>query len=439
MHISDIIETQYKGFCHYVIESRAIPKISDGLKPVQRRVLWSGKKNARDFTKVAKLAGSTMALHPHGNTSIEDSISCMTQDFAGANNVCFFEGKGTFGERINGPGKGYASARYVAVRLSKRFDEILDADPDLVKMTPNYDETDVEPESFLPIIPTVLLNPLQGIAVGFACNILPRNLDEVRKLQIDYLSGKNIDKKKLEPYYNGFTGKITKGESDSQWICEGTFKRKSDNIIEIDELPVGIGREQYITVLDKLEESEYITSYQDNCRSGFSFLVRLKTPVKDDEEIIKRFKLRINLNENITLIDFDGISVIERTTDVEIIKKFTDWRFNFYLDRFKRQYDEANDELTFKKSLLMVIEKGLFKKFPNQSRKEIVTDLQDVGINNQHITKILQIAIYRFGKDEVVKLKEDISDLESKKRELDILVKSKEKRTEVYIKELKSI
>lgn len=438
MNISEIIEDQYKPFCHYVIESRAIPKISDGLKPVQRRSLWAAKKIAKEFTKVAKLAGATMSNHPHGNTSIEDSISCMCQNFAGANNVCFFEGKGTFGERINGPGKGYASARYVGVKLHENFYNILDTDSDLVKMIPNYDETDKEPDSFLPIIPTVLLNPLQGIAVGFACNILPRNIDDVKKMQIAYLQGKNIDNKSLTPYYEGFTGEIKKGEDD-QWVCYGVFNRKTENIIEITDIPIGMSREQYVSVLDKLEDVDYITSYQDNCRSNFSFLVRLKKPVHDDEEIINKFKLRSNLNENITLINYDGSSVIERTSDIDVIKSFTSWRFEFYLDRFKKMKEIASDELEFKNALLLVITKGLFKKFPNQTRKEIIEDLKTHSIADAHISKILQIAIYRFGKDEVEKLKEDVARLESELKELNILIKSKEKRTEVYIKEIKGI
>ena len=437
MEISEILETQYKPFCHYVIESRAIPKITDGLKPVQRRSLWSGKKVAKEFAKVAKLAGTTMSNHPHGNTSIEATISCMAQDFTGANNVCFFEGKGQFGKRINGPGKGFASARYVAVRLSENFYRMLDQDSDLINMIPNYDETDKEPESFLPLIPTVLLNPCQGIAVGFACNILPRDLDEVKKCQIAYLQGKSIDRKKLLPSYKGFTGTIEKGETPEQYVCTGVFSRRSSNIIEITDLPIGMNREQYVSVLDKLEDADYITSYQDNCKGNFAFTVRLKKPVDDDEEIIKKFKLRANLNENITLIGFDGQSVIERAKDVDIIKQFTDWRFGFYLERFKRDLDNTNDELEFKKALLLVITKGLFKKFPNQTRKEIISDLQGHKIADQHINRILGIAIYRFGKDEVVKLREEIKKLEAEKKELTVLVKSKDKRTEVYIQELR--
>lgn len=439
MHISEIIEKQYKPFCHYVIESRALPKISDGLKPVQRRTLWIGKKIAKDLTKVAKLAGMCLSLHPHGNTSIEDAIGSMTQDFAGTNNVPFFKGKGSFGERINGPGKGIASARYVAVKLSEQFHNIFSPDADLIKMVPNYDETDTEPDNFLPLVPTVILNPIQGIAVGFACNILPRKLDEVKKIQIAYLQGKNVDRKKPVPFYNGFKGTITKGEDVDKWYCDGVFTRINSNTIHITEIPIGVNREQYVYLLDKLEESEYITGYQDNCRGDFDFIVKLKNTEEDDEEIIRKFKLRSNLNENITLINFDGTSVLEKLTIVDVIKKFTDWRFEFYLTRFKKLLDYTDDELEFKKSLMMVITKGLFKKFPSQKKSEIVTDLQSHRIKNAHINKILQIPIYRFGKDEVEKLKEEIKALEVDKKEYTILVKSKPKRVERYIKEIKNV
>ena len=437
MKISEILENQYKPFCRYVIESRAIPKITDGLKPVQRRSLWAAKKVAKDFTKVAKLAGTTMSNHPHGNTSIESTISCMAQDFPGSNNVCFFEGKGTFGKRINGPGKGFSSARYVAVRLHENFYNMLDVDSELVNMIPNYDETDVEPESFLPVMPAVLLNPCQGIAVGFACNILPRDMNDIKKLQIAYLQGKNIDKKVLPPVYSGFTGTIEKSEKESQWKCTGVFNRKTKNIIEIVDLPIGVSREQYVTVLDKLEDENIITSYQDNCKSNFSFIVRLKLDL-DDAAIVNLFKLSANLNENITLIGFDGQSVLERVSEIDVIKQFTDWRFGFYLERFKRQLGVVSDELEFKKSLLLVITKGIIKKFPTMSRKEIVDELKSYNIKQDHITKILQIAIYRFGKDEALKLKQEIDELSVEMEKIDLLVKSKEKRTEVFIEELKN-
>lgn len=431
-NITNIIEEQYKPYAKYVVESRALPKISDGLKPVQRRALWAGKKSAKDFTKVSKLAGATMSNHPHGDIAICDAISNMAQDFAGANNMCWFEGKGTFGSRITGPGKGIASARYVSVKLSENFHDIYEVDSDLINMVPNYDETDKEPDSFLPLVPTVLLNPIQGIAVGFACNILPRNFESVRNAQINYLNGKNF--RAIKPEYKGFKGEITNGEKEGQWVSTGCWDLNGKTLT-ITELPIGTTRESFVAHLDKLDEREIVSDYSDNCKDDFNFTVKLK---KIPEDLETTFKLKANLNENITLIGFEN-DVLERITDVDVIKKFTDWRFAFYLDRFKKRLEETDDELEFKKALLLVIEKGLFKKFPSQTRKQIVETLRSHKIKDEHSKRILQIPIYRFGKDEVVKLKEEIKSLELKKKEFQSLVKCKTKRKEFYIKELKSL
>jgi DNA gyrase subunit A len=433
MKISEIIESQYKPFSYYVIESRAIPKLADGLKPVERRSLWAAKKiAAKELCKVSKLAGATMSNHPHGNVSIEDAISSMAQDFTGANNVVYFKGKGTFGSRLTGPGTGYASARYVSVKLSDDFYKYFDVDSDMIPLIPNFDETDTEPDHFLPIVPAILLNPTSGIAVGFACDILPRNIDEVKKAQIDFLNGKKI--KSLTPYYEGFTGTIYKNEeggwsSSGKWTVNGTK-------VHITELPIGYKRETFINILDKLEENGIVKDYTDNCKETFDFDVILSHPLTE-ADFIAKFKLTNNLNENITVIGFNN-EVLERISDVEVIERFTKWRFNFYLERYKKKLNYTNDELEFKKSLLMVIEKGLFKKFPTQQKKEIIKTLQEEDIKNENIVKIMQLPIYKFGKDEVDKLKDQIKELEANKKEYSELVHSEDKRKQTYISELKN-
>ena len=434
MKLNEIIQTQYKDFCLYVVESRALPKLSDGLKPVERRSLWSAKKIAKEWCKVSKLAGATMSNHPHGNVSIENCISSMAQDFSGSNNVPFFEGDGSFGSRLTGPGNGCASARYIAVRLSDNFYKYFDVDYELIDLVPNYDETDTEPDTFLPIVPAVLLNPTSGIAVGFACNILPRSIDDVKKAQIDYLQGKKL--KSMKPYFEGFKGRIVKNADDG-WASTGIWEKQGKRLT-ISELPIGYNRENFISLLDKLEEKEkpILSNYVDNCRDSFSFEITLTSDMTDDE-INQSFKLTTNLNENITLIGFKN-KVLEKLTDVQVIEQFTEWRFKFYLERFKRKNEFNEDELEFKKSLLKVIEKGLFKKFPSQKKMEIVKVLQDEKIKNPHIVRIMQVPIYRFGKDEVDKLEQQISELEKNKRELEILIKSEDKRREVYIEELKN-
>ncbi len=433
MKLDEIIQTQYKDFCHYVIESRALPRLSDGLKPVERRALWSAKKVAKDWCKVSKLAGVTMSNHPHGNVSIENCISSMAQDFCGSNNVPFFEGDGSFGSRLTGPGNGCASARYIAVRLSENFFKYFDVDSDLINTVDNYDSTDKEPDTFLPIVPAVLLNPTQGIAVGFACNILPRNIDDVKKAQVDYLQGKKL--KPLKPYFEGFKGHIVKNV-EGDWATKGVWEKSGKKLL-IKELPIGYNREAFVNLLDKLEEKEnpILSGYVDNCRDDFNFEINL-TEDMSDEDIEIKFKLVTNLNENITLIGFNN-KVLEKLTDTQVIEQFTEWRFKFYLQRFTKQLNTTNDDLEFKKALLWVITSGIFKKFPEMKKAEIIKVLQEKKIKNPNIVKIMQIPIYKFGKEEIVKLEDQIKELEKNKNELEVLVKSEDKRKAVYVEELK--
>jgi DNA gyrase/topoisomerase IV subunit A len=155
-----------------------------------------------------------------------------------------------------------------------------------------------------------------------------------------------------------------------------------------------------------------------------------------DEEINSIFKLTSNLNENITLIGFNN-KVLERLTDVQVIEQFTEWRFGFYLQRFTKKLEVVDEELEFKKALLKVITSGLFKKFPGQKKNEIIQVLKDEKIKNPHIVRIMKTPIYCFGKDEVEKLEAQIKELEKNKKELEVLVKSEDKRRDVYIEELK--
>lgn len=434
LSIPDLINTQYHDYSRYVLESRAIPSVIDGLKPVQRRSLWIARSLAKsNMIKVSKLAGSTMSLHPHGNTSIEDAISGMAQPFAGANNVCWFEGKGAFGARISGPGNAIGAARYVSVRLSPAFHDILNIDSDLITMQSNYDDTEQEPQNFLPLSPTILMNPVQGIAVGFACNILPRKLSDVVRCQHNYLDGKGFREPKV--YYEGFQGKIEKVD-DHAWQTEGVFDRRGQKKIVITELPIGVNREAYVRHLDGLEEKEIITRYTDDCTDTFQFTVNLKKPL-DDEDIYVKFKLRSMLHENITVVDFKG--KIRKMTVTEIIKEFTDYRFKFYLKRFRKMGRESKTDYEFKRDLLTVIQKGLFKKFPDLNKDGIKDLLLENGIKDYNITRIINVPIYRFGKDEVDKLKAELSELKKKIKHLVELCNNESLRKDEYIKELKKV
>lgn len=431
--IPNMIEDFYKPFSYYCLEQRAIPSILDGLKHVQRRSLWTATKIAKtEKVKVVKLAGATLAIHPHGSNACEDAISNMAQKFCGAYNVNYFDGYGAFGSKTAGAGNAIGAARYVSVKLNDNFFNIMGKDLDLVEMVSSYDDNDTEPKNFLPLIPTVLLNPIQGIAVGFACDILPRKLTDIIHCQLAYLEGKGF--REPSPYYDGFNGEIKK-ISDNVWETRGVFNKSGRKLV-ITELPVGYNREKYVQILDNLEDQEIISSYTDDCTNDFHFTINLKVDM-DDQQIYEKFKLIANLNENITVIGFDG--KVKKLTVTDIIKQFTDYRFSLFLKRYKKIFNEKKEDFEFKRDLLKVMIKGIFKKFPELNREEIKKLLIDNEIMEKNINRIIQTPIYRFGKEEILKLRTELEEMKKYLENIVKLIKSEDLRKDQYKKEIKEI
>ena len=151
LNLNDQINLDQKRYSRYVCDSRAIPNMIDGLKPVQRRILWTmWNTQARDtFTKTVKVTGLVMGYHPHGDASISDALCQMAQQFTFANNYSLVSGDGTFGDVLDP--KAIASSRYTGVKLSNFSKDVglFESIPDL-DYVPNYDATSKEPVFLYP-------------------------------------------------------------------------------------------------------------------------------------------------------------------------------------------------------------------------------------------------------------------------------------------------
>ena len=183
VHEVDLKKTMEESYIDYamsVIASRALPDVRDGLKPVQRRVLFSmiELNNGPDkpHRKCARIVGDTMGkYHPHGDSSIYDALVVMAQDFKKGRTLV--DGHGNFGSV---DGDGAAAMRYTEARLSKISMEMLaDINKNTVDFAPNFDETEKEPTVLPARYPNLLVNGTSGIAVGMATNIPPHNLKEI--------------------------------------------------------------------------------------------------------------------------------------------------------------------------------------------------------------------------------------------------------------------
>ncbi len=202
---SDIMQKSYIDYAMSVIIARALPDVRDGLKPVQRRTLYDmhelGIKFDKPFRKCARIVGDTMGkYHPHGDSSIYESLVVMAQDFK--KGLPLVDGHGNFGSI---EGDGAAAMRYTEARLKKITQEafLADLDKDVVDFVPNFDETEKEP-SVLPVrIPNFLVNGSEGIAVGMATSTPPHNLGEVIDAVKAYMNNGDITTEELMTYVKG--------------------------------------------------------------------------------------------------------------------------------------------------------------------------------------------------------------------------------------------
>ena len=306
----DINEEMKKCYIDYamsVIVARALPDVRDGLKPVQRRILYSmnemNLEPNKPYKKSARITGDTMGkYHPHGDSSIYQAMVRMAQNFS--MRYMLVDGHGNFGSI---DGYGAAAARYTEARMSKVAAAMLaDIEKDTVDFVPNYDETEKEPVVLPARIPNLLVNGSSGIAVGMATNIPPHNLGEVidgLTVMIDNkINGKETDVEELMEYIKGPdfpTGATILGKSGIRAAYRtGRGKILVRSTAEIQ--PMGNGREKIVVteipyMVNKLRLIEKIAELVKEKRvDGISDLYN--ATAGDDIQIIIELKKDVNAN-----------------------------------------------------------------------------------------------------------------------------------------------
>ena len=224
-----------------VIISRALPDVRDGLKPVQRRVLYDMYElhttYDKPYRKSARIVGDTMGkYHPHGDSSIYDSLVVMAQDFKKGQTLV--DGHGNFGSI---EGDGAAAMRYTEARLEKFTQDcfLADLDRNIVDFVPNFDETEKEPTVLPARVPNILVNGSDGIAVGMATSIPPHNLAEVISAEEALIRNGEISDEELLRFVKGPdfpTGGIVVNKSDLAEIYKtGSGKIRIRGKVEIEK------------------------------------------------------------------------------------------------------------------------------------------------------------------------------------------------------------
>ena len=377
---SDVMQKSYIDYAMSVICARALPDIRDGLKPVQRRVLFAmdelGLNHDKPHRKSARIVGDTMGkYHPHGDSSIYEALVVLEQDFK--KGMALVDGHGNFGSI---EGDGAAAMRYTEAKLMKFTQEVYlaDLDKNVVDFVPNFDETEKEPVVLPVRVPNILINGAEGIAVGMTTNIPTHNLSEVVDAVTAYMDNEDITTEELMSYMPGPdfpTGGLVVNKSELLSIYEtgngkiklrgkvefeeGKGRSEKDKLV-ISEIPytmIGAGIGKFISDVAELVETKKTSDIVDISNQSSKEGIRIVLELKKGADIEN---LKNMLYKKTKLEDTFGVNmlaVVDGRPETLGLKAIIEHNIKFQYELATRKYTSLlNKELEQKE-----IKEGLIK------------------------------------------------------------------------------
>ncbi len=377
VEIDHEMRTAYIDYSMSVIVSRALPDVRDGLKPVQRRVLFGMDGLNLPFSgqtrKCAKIVGEVLGkYHPHGDSSVYDALARLAQWWNQRYPLVF--GQGNFGSMDGDP---VAAMRYTEAKLMKIAEDVLaDIDKDTVDMAPNFDDTELEPTVLPTRAPLLLLNGSSGIAVGMATNMAPHNLGESCDAICAYIDNPDIDTEGLMQYIKGPdfpTGGIIMGISGIKEAYETgrgrvVVRAKTDievaengrETIVVTEIPYMVNKKDMIEKIGQMVEDkkiEGITYVNDeSSREGVRVIIRVKQGCNSNVVLNTLFKYT-QLQSSFAFNNVALVNGRPRTLSLkDIIANFVDFRLEVVVRRTKFELDKAQKRAHILEGLLKAID-----------------------------------------------------------------------------------
>ena len=272
LNITDFVHKDLVNFSLADLK-RSIAHVCDGLKPSQRKVMYSCfQKNLTAEMKVAQLAAfvAEKSAYHHGEVSLADTIVKLANDYMGSNNINLLEPCGQFGTRLMG-GKDASQTRYIFTRLTSEARKLFDPRDDAILNYLDDDGRSIEPDFYMPTLPMILVNGSEGIGTGFSCYVPPFNPKDIRDNITNVLNGKSIQK--MKPWFRGFKGEIFEQDDDS-WVTQGVWS-SIGRTVKVTELPPGRWTQDYKEHLDTLVEKKIIGSFTNNSTTeNVDFLIQ---------------------------------------------------------------------------------------------------------------------------------------------------------------------
>jgi len=432
--VKDFLSGPVRDFSLYDCE-RSLPSIVDGFKPSQRKVVFGLLKKGESAgeIKVAQLASHVAAVssYHHGEASLESTIVGLAQNFAGSNNMNLLSPEGQFGSRLS---PEPSAGRYIFTHFTPDFRKLFKKQDDIILKHLEDDGMTIEPDFYLPLIPTVLVNGSRGMGTGFACNILGYNPHDIQKFILNVLKGKKQNVK-LVPWYRDYKGSIVKTD-EGQIVFTGKLEVTNTTTIEITELPIGTYLDDYKEHLNKLEDAGLIKDYDDHStEKAFKFIINCprSTTYLEEEVLYKKFKLISRETENFTVwLPHEKLKKFESAD--ELCNYFVEFRLGKYEERRLKLIALYTEDLSWLNNKLKFIQYYIknSEMFSKKKKDELRTMLE--GLKFTQINDLLDIRIYHLTLEQIENLKAEIKTIQGL---IDGLKKTT--NTEMYVEELEAL
>lgn len=457
--VTETLRTNFMPYAMSIIVSRAIPEI-DGFKPSHRKLLYTmyemGLLNG-PTTKSANIVGQTMRLNPHGDAAIYDTMVRLSEGNAALLHP-FVASKGSFGKAYSRDMQ-CAAARYTEAKLAPIASELFaDIDKDTVDFVDNYDASKKEPVLFPVTFPTILVNSNMGIAAGMASSICSFNLREVCETTVAYIKDNDINVADIliAPDFP-IGGELLYDRAETEKIYEtgrGSFKirgvysyDKSQNCIDITEIPPTTTSEQIIEKVVELVKAKKITEISDirdeTDLEGLKITIDLKRGTDPDKLMKKLYKstpLQDNFacNFNILIAGSPKVMGVK-----EIISEWVAFREECVRRRVYFRLSKASDRLHLlhgMQKILLDIDKAIKIVRETEEEKEVVPNLMiGFGIDEVQAEYVAEIKLRHLNREYILKRLEDITDLEKEIEEMQDILKSRSKILKIIVSELNEV